>query len=280
MGNWWSVVPGMESGKANDPQYFWKSEWHDEWFPLPQKLQNFLNESPSEPICYGIFLHEDPHCIYGSKFIKYVLDPSQLAVWRFDAYTTSSKSAQGNVVVFLKAIDSSGNEREADKNAIHTSKCPYSPDDLQMKMCFRPSELPRNPRTIQMPTGGAGYQPLHELESEYSWFSNAQKWVPYHPKIQRQLNRSDEPMEFAIYTREWPELFGGGFNRYLIDPKNLFQISLDWARTREVVKVNRATGKRETKAIDQLKYRISFNYTQHYPQAKKLGVFHQKDLES
>jgi len=271
---WWE-----ESVKSiNDTQYFWKSEWHNEWFPLPQKLQDRLNASPFEPVHYGIYLHENPRSVYGYHFCRYILDPSQLAVWQFGHSTTVDTEEQGTVVVFLKSIDSSGKELEADRSAIDESKCPYSLHDFQRQVVFRPSELPPNPKMLPIPTG-AGYHELHELEFEFFSFHET-KWISYPLRIQRQLNRSDEPIEFAIYFRqEWPELFGGSYNRYLIDPKKLFQISLSWARARPIAKVHRATGKFEVSTINPVDFRFSYDFTKHYPDAKKIGIYGQKDLK-
>eukprot|EP00493_Phyllostaurus_siculus_P026664 UN27009 len=62
--------------------------------------------------------------------------------------------------------------------------------------------------------------------------------MAYPPLIQSLLNKGEGPLRFAIYDRNnWPELFGGSYREYIVDPKELIQLSVQWKQSRPLVMV-------------------------------------------
>jgi hypothetical protein len=208
---------------TNIPKFFWKNYYHDEWFPIPAELQTILDSSPNEAFRFGIYLHNIGSTdVYQNSSNEYALDPIQLVLWS----TMRVDTTKGFVHhLLLKKISTEGEV---------IGKAPfdfYDAQNLECKLKLRPKVLPKNPPCVEEP------QEIDREEKLFYCIQNDQ-FMAYPPLIQSLLNKADRPLRFAIYDRNnWPELFGGSYREYIVDPKELVQLSVQWKQSRPLVMV-------------------------------------------
>lgn len=230
---WENVVNDREgefSGGAT--RFFWKNYYYDAWFPVPKEIHSILDSSPDKPFLFGIYIHDEGGCdVYINSFHKYVLDPVQLVIWSVEQVKSKRDFIHH---LLLKKVTSEGEfVGEAPFNF-------HSSENLECLMKLRPKLLPTNPPCAEEPK-----EINRDLKTLFYCIQNDQ-FMAYPASIQSLLNNSDAPLRFAIYDRNhWPELFGGNYREYIVDPVELTQLSVTWKQARPVVMVAQQVAKLE-----------------------------------
>jgi len=249
----------------SEVQYYWKNEFHDEWFPLPDLLQTELQKSGQNAFRFGIYLHQDANSVYGDMMTEYVVDPEQLTIW------CSANTSEHHYLI-LKKI-------ESDVEKIGTKPETFrSLKELEIKFCFRPDDLPGNPDIKK-----AEVIPADELKYTYFLVQDCE-YVPYSASIQQLLNETEAPVRFAIYDREeWPELFGGSYREYVIDPKNLLQLSSVWKKVRPIARIRKVDDDQarehfEVGSPNPADFPVSYELPQEYKNATADNIYRSREL--
>lgn len=270
---WENAANGREaefSGGA--ASFFWKNHYYDAWFPVPKEIHSILDSSPDKPFLFGIYIHNEGDCdVYANCFSTYMLDPVQLVLW-----CTREVDPKKNFIhhLLLKKVTPEGE---------FVGEAPFdfdSPQDLECLVKIRPRCLPKAPPCAEEPQ-----EINRDLKTLFYCIQNDQ-FMAYPPSIQSLLNKSDAPLRFAIYDRKhWPELFGGGYREYIIDPVELTQISVAWKQARPMVMVAQQVAKLDDNSKllsigDAKRMGFSYNLPQKYIDAAYTRVYPQDMLNA